>query len=79
VPKDDLPEWVLQHRREIGMRIYEIRVGCGLTQEQLAERVGSDRKTISRAENGHYPISVDLVARLAHGLGVPSWRLFRDS
>lgn len=60
------------------MRIHAIRVSRGLTQEQLAERVGSDRKTISRAENGAYPVSVDFVARLAMALGVPSWKFFRD-
>jgi transcriptional regulator with XRE-family HTH domain len=45
---------------------------------QLAERCGIDSKTISRAENGRYAISVDQVARLARALDVPSSRLFRD-
>ena len=44
----------------------------GLTQEQLAERIGIDSKTISRAENGHHSISLDQLARIAHALGVPS-------
>lgn len=48
-----------------------------LTQEELARRVGVDSKTISRAENGHFNISIDLVARLAHALGVPSWTLLQ--
>lgn len=50
----------------------------GWTQMQLAERCGIDNKTISRAENGRFAISVDQVARLAAALNVPSWRLFRD-
>lgn len=45
---------------------------------QLAERCGIDNKTISRAENGRFAISIDQVARLARALDVPSWRLFSD-
>ena len=75
---DDLPDWVRQHRWELGARIRNLRLGCDLTQEQLAEKVDADRKTISRLENGHYDISVDFLVRVARALGVPSWRLFRD-
>lgn len=49
-----------------------------MTQEDLAERAGMDRKTISRAENGRHAIDLDQVVRLAHAMQVPSWRLFRD-
>jgi DNA-binding XRE family transcriptional regulator len=77
-PTDELPPWIQQHRWDIGRRIRALRDEQGLTQIQLAERVGIDNKTVSRAENGRYPISVDLAARIARGLGVPSWRLFRD-
>lgn len=43
-----------------------------LTQEELAELAGVDNKTISRLENGHYNVGIDLVARLARSLEVPS-------
>lgn len=62
----------------VGERLRAIRVERQLTQEQLADIVGVDSKTVSRAENGVYNISLDLVARLAYGLEVPSWRFFRD-
>lgn len=75
---DDLPLWIRQHRWDIGRRLRVIRKNRGLTQMQLGELCGIDNKTISRAENGHYSISVDEVARLARALDVPSWRLFRD-
>jgi transcriptional regulator with XRE-family HTH domain len=78
VSANDLPEWIHRHRREVGGRLRTVRLSRDLTQEQLAEQVGVDSKTISRAENGRYAISVDLVARLAHALSVPSWRFFRD-
>lgn len=75
---DDLPPWIQQHRWDIGQRLRALRVTQGWTQMQLAERCGIDNKTISRAENGRYAISIDQVARLACALSVPSWRLFRD-
>lgn len=78
MPNDDLPEWVLQHRWTFGNRLREERTAQGLTQEQLAELVGVDSKTVSRAENGRHNISIDLVARFAHALDVPSWMLFKS-
>lgn len=76
MPTDDLPEWVRQHRREVGMRLRAVRVERGLTQEQLADAAGVDSKTVSRAENGHYNVGIDLIAQLARALGTPSARLF---
>lgn len=75
---DGLGPWLQQHRWDTGRRLRTLRRERSLTQLQLAERCGIDNKTISRAENGRYPISIDQVARLAHALNVPSWRLFRD-
>jgi transcriptional regulator with XRE-family HTH domain len=75
---NDLPEWVRQQRWDLGRRARALRRERDLTQEQLAARVGVDSKTISRVENGHFNIGVDLIGALARGLGVPAWRLFRD-
>ncbi|WP_051966515.1 helix-turn-helix domain-containing protein [Kitasatospora mediocidica] len=75
---DDLPAWLQRHRWDVGERIRTLRHQRGLSQLQLAERIGVDVKTISRAENGHYPISVDQLARIAYGLDVPSARLLPD-
>lgn len=75
---NDLPEWVRENRRDLGRRLRGLRLERDLTQEQLAERVGIDSKTVSRAENGHFNIGMDLVGAFARGLGVPTWRLFRD-
>jgi transcriptional regulator with XRE-family HTH domain len=75
---DNLPPWIQQHRWTVGHRIRTLRRAAGLTQQQLAERIGIDLKTISRAENGVYAISIDQAARIARGLDVPTDRLFRD-
>ncbi len=41
------------------------RQGLGLTQQQLAERVGTTHSVISRIESGQHPISVTTLRRLA--------------
>lgn len=41
------------------------RTGVGLTQEQLAERVGVSRQTIISIETGRYSPSLPLALRLA--------------
>lgn len=75
---DPLAELVTRQRREVGDRLRRLRIAAGLTQMALADRAGLDHRTISRCENGHRAISIDVVARLAYGLDLPSWRLFRD-
>jgi len=60
----------------VGDNLRDVRLGRGLTQEQLADLVGVDRKTVIRAENGTHSINIDTVARFARSLNVPSSRLF---
>lgn len=64
-------------RRQFGARLQVLRADAGLSQEQLAERVGVDRKTISRTENGHTDTSLDRIVTLAAALQQPPVELFR--
>ena len=48
----------------------------GMTQQQLAERVGVTRQTIISVERGKYKPSIELALRLAHVFGVPVEALF---
>ena len=48
----------------------------GMTQQQLAERVGVTRQTIISIERGKYKPSIELALRLAHVFGVPIEALF---
>ncbi|MGH2844026.1 MAG: helix-turn-helix domain-containing protein [Solirubrobacteraceae bacterium] len=41
------------------------RQALGLTQQELAERVGTTNSVISRIESGQYPTSVTTLRRLA--------------
>ena len=53
----------------IGEKIREMRNQAGLTQEQLAEKVGTKKSYISRIENGKSDIQVGTLFRIFTGLG----------
>lgn len=75
MPDDTLPQWIQQHRWAVGTLIRTHRTNAGLSQVQLAERAGVDHKTVSRAENGVYAVSVDQLARFARALDISSSEL----
>jgi putative transcriptional regulator len=58
-------------------RIKEKRGELGLTQAELAERVGVTRKTVNTVENGVFVPSTLLALKLAEALSVPVEELFR--
>lgn len=47
----------------------EERLRAGLTQEQLAERIGTKKAYISRLENGKSDIQLSTLFRIFEGLG----------
>jgi ribosome-binding protein aMBF1 (putative translation factor) len=55
---------------EIGQLVYDARIAAGLTQKELADRVGTTQSAISRLEdadyNGH---SLSMLGRVASVLG----------
>lgn len=51
-------------REKIGLRIKEIRSSKGLTQQDLADRCGITRTTISKIESGKFNLSIDLLNRI---------------
>lgn len=53
------------------------RTAAGLTQAELAERVGVTRKTINTVENGVFTPSTTLALKLARALGLSVEALFR--
>ena len=63
----------------IVLRLRELREAAGLTQEQLAELVGTRQGTISDHERGKATrIDYDLIERLADALGVEPGSLFKS-
>lgn len=57
-PYEAIARFVIQRRAELG-----------LTQEQLAERMGTSHSAISRIESGQHRTSVSTLERLAEALG----------
>lgn len=64
-----------QRRMEFAKLVRQYRVGKSLTQEQVADLSGLDRKTISRIENGHYNPSLDTLWALADALNIEAYSL----
>ena len=57
-------------KTEFGENLFRLRKKAGLSQEELAERVGVHLNTISQWENGFYIPKMLKVKRLAEALGV---------
>ena len=57
-------------------RLKERRGELGLTQAELAERVGVTRKTVNTVENGVFVPSTLLALKLGQALNVPVEQLF---
>jgi transcriptional regulator with XRE-family HTH domain len=72
-----MPDWVLPRRREIGVRLREARLRAGLTQAQLAERIGREHRTIHRWEYATRIPSLEDLLLLADALDVPLAELVR--
>ena len=53
----------------LGERLKEERLRVGLTQEQLAKKIGTKKSYISRVENGHTDLQVSTLFKIFQGLG----------
>ena len=54
--------------REIAWLLIKYRMEKGLSQEQLAELVGTSHSQISRIESGRHRTNLDTLSRIAHAL-----------
>ena len=55
--------------QEVAKQLRDVRKSQGMTQESLAELVGTKKSNISRLESGRYNPSLDFLAKVAGGLG----------
>ena len=53
----------------IGEQLKDERLKAGLTQEQLANKIGTKKSFISRIERGHADIQLSTLVKLFRGLG----------
>ncbi|MEU7538777.1 helix-turn-helix transcriptional regulator [Streptomyces narbonensis] len=66
-----LPDWVIDQRRALGENIIRLRRGAGLSQDQLADRIGKERRSVQRYERGERDPSFSDLVLIAYGLDVP--------
>lgn len=64
--------------KEIGLRIKKRRCTCGLSQRQLAERIGQHRPSITLIEAGKQKVAVHELMSIAEALGVSIGCLLSD-
>lgn len=55
---------------ELARLVIRHRAALGISQEELARRVGTSHSAISRIESGRHKTSVETLQRLAHALEV---------
>ncbi len=60
----------IQPEMEVIRAIVEARTSQNMTQKELAERTGINQADISKLENGTRNPSVNLLKRLAEGMGM---------
>jgi len=53
----------------IKRQIIKLREEQGISQKELAEKIGTKQSAISRLENDDYNPSVELLDKVAHALG----------
>jgi transcriptional regulator with XRE-family HTH domain len=62
--------------KRFGLRVRELRLAAGLSQEQLAERAGLHRTYIGGIERGERNVAILNIVRLARALKVRPSELF---
>ncbi|MCP5099060.1 MAG: helix-turn-helix transcriptional regulator [Chloroflexi bacterium] len=62
--------------KHVGNHLKSLRAQFGITQAQLAKRVGVARVSISSIEKGRYIPTIETALRLSKALGVPIEQIF---
>ncbi len=63
-------------KKLLGQRIKEIRKSKGITQEQLAEKVGIGTSNISYIENGKFAPTIENFEKIVQALDVEPYELY---
>lgn len=66
----DQPQWILDARRAVGLRVRDARVWRDMTQEELAHEAGIDRSSVQRIELGQNDPRLTHLLRIASALHV---------
>ena len=66
----------MNRKKQMGLRLKEIRKRKGLSQEALAERADTSPNYLSRMERGTENPTLDMLIKIADALEVELWELF---
>jgi transcriptional regulator with XRE-family HTH domain len=66
-------------KKQFGLKVKELRLAAGLSQEAFADHCGFARSYMSRIERGGANPSLDAIEVLAQALGVEVAQLFQTS
>jgi transcriptional regulator with XRE-family HTH domain len=78
VSDNQIDDFTMSRRLIFGDNVRHYRHELSLSQEQLANAAGVDRKTINRIEQGVHSVRLDNVWLIADALGVDLRDLFLD-
>lgn len=70
---------IQRERRRLGLRLRELRLGRGLTQEQAAEMIGIHPKYMPRVEAGRANLTVDTLIAASVAYEVALSDLFTEA
>lgn len=59
-----------KQKLNLGYQIFLARESAGMTQGELARKIGTTQSNISRLEQGNYNFTVDMLERIASALRV---------
>jgi transcriptional regulator with XRE-family HTH domain len=65
-----LPAMAITLKQAVGQNVRTARLVCGLTQEELAERINRSTETVSNIERGKNPPSLETLRDMATALNV---------
>lgn len=69
----------MEIKKEVGLRIKELREKCDLTQEDLALKAGLDRTYINSIENGRRNVSIINLHKIVSSLDLSLSDFFNSS
>ncbi len=64
-----IPDKIKNLRENTAREMKDIRKEQKITQNELAEKIGTKKSNISRFESGKYNPTLDFMAKMADGLG----------
>lgn len=64
--------------KKFGMRVRELRMQRGLSQEKFALSIGMDRTYLASVEAGKRNISLENISKIANGFGITLEELFKE-